>query len=107
MTQKAASPAQVELIKACILFVQEKGEMTGRGVDGEDSWIRYEYWNADVHVTSDTFFYTCPTGFFTLRVGANGMLVLDAVGCINIASIASPGVFTHVPGEWESKMFAR
>lgn len=107
MTQNAVSRAQIELIKACILVAQERGELKGRGEDGEDCWGRNEYWDGDIHVTSHTFFYTCPTGFFALRVEVNGTLVLDAAGCINIASVASPGVFTHIPGDWESKMFAR
>ena len=105
MTPKMASLAQIELIKACIAITQEKGELKGRGEDGEDCWGRNEYWNGDIHVTSDTFFYTCPTGFFALRVEVSGTLVLEAVGCLNIVSIAGVMVFAHVPGEWETKMF--
>lgn len=107
MAQKAASLAQVELIKAFIIVAQEKGTMVGRGVDGEDCWGRNEYWNRGIHVTADHFFYTCPTGFFSLRVEVDGILVLDAIGCVNIASIASPGVFTHIPGAWEKEVFSK
>lgn len=106
MTPKRASLVQVEIIKAC-LIVTRYGEVIDEA--GDDGWIRYEYWDGNIHLVADFFFYSrAPmAGFFALRADADGLQVLDTVGCLDTAGVSSPGVFMYISGSWEDRVFAR
>ena len=107
MTLRAASLAEIEIIKACILIAQEKGVLTARGDNGEECWGRSVYEDSGLRVDSTLTFYKPVVGFFELRVEENGILVFAASGSIDIASFSATQVSVHVPGDWVRRVFAK
>lgn len=106
MAPRAASFAEIEIIKSCILIAQEKGTMTCRGGEGEDCWGEFEYEGSGLRVDSTLFFYAPAVGFFTLKVEENGILVFAAAGCINILTVSAVQVFCHIHGQWKEKVIS-
>ncbi len=107
MVPRVASPAEIEIIKACILIAQEKGTMTARGDNGEECWGRSVYEDSGLRVDSTLTFYEPVVGFFELRVEENDTLVFVASGSVDIVSVSATQVSVHVPGDWVRKVFAK